>query len=347
MAKRDAFEIGGVKIEAGSRQTVDIVVSLTSDHTPVTLPVHVVHGRRPGPTIFVSAAIHGDEIIGVEIVRRLLGTKSLDKLKGTLLAVPIVNSLGFLNHSRYMPDRRDLNRCFPGSPEGSLAARIAHIFMTEIVERSSVGIDLHSAAIHRDNLPQVRVEQGDKETLALAKVFAAPLVLTSELREGSLRAAAKEKETKILLLEAGEGLRFDEFAIRVGVTGILRVMHHMGMISRKHVSKAKTEPMISDKSYWQRAPEGGLLRIFRTNGDFVQPGDVLGIVADPFGEQESEVIAKRGGLIIGRTNLPVVNEGDALFHIAKVTSADDAEETIDSLTSQLDSDPLFYEDEII
>jgi len=347
MAKRSAFEIGGHSVAPGTRRTVDLKVSVTSDHTPVNLPVHVVHGRRSGPVIFVSAAIHGDEVIGVEIVRRLLRTKNLASMKGTLLAVPIVNSLGFLNHSRYLPDRRDLNRCFPGSPSGSLAARIAHIFMTEIVARSTIGIDLHSAAINRSNLPQLRLEQGDEELLELAKIFAPPLVLTSELREGSLRESAKESDTKILLYEAGEGLRFDEFAIRVGVTGILRVMHHLGMVARKGVSEPKTAPIVSSVSHWLRAPAGGLLRTYRTNGDFIKEGELLGVVADPFGEREREVVASRSGFIIGRTELPVVNEGDALFHVAKVSSGGKAEATLDQMANQLDGDPLFDEDEII
>ncbi len=347
MTKNKPFEIGGFSIPAGTRQTIDLPVSLTSDHTQVSLPVHVIHGRRPGPVIFVSAAIHGDEIIGVEIVRRLLRTKNLSSIKGTLLAVPIVNALGFLNHSRYLPDRRDLNRCFPGSPKGSLAARLAHLFMTEVVSRAHVGIDLHSAAIHRINFPQIRVAPGDVQLLELAKIFAAPLVLTSELREGSLRHTASKNDTKVLLFEAGQGLRFDEFAIRVGVAGILRVMHHLGMIAQKGVAKPKAKSLMSKSSYWLRAPEGGLLRTFKTTGETITEGDVLGTVSDPFGEVETDVIATSAGLVIGRTNLPVVNEGDAVYHIARLAKNSDAEATIDSLSEQLDGDPLFDEDEII
>ena len=182
MTKRQGFEIAGEVVLAGERRTVNIPVSTLSDHTPVTLSAHVVHGKKDGPTVFVSAGIHGDEVIGVEIVRRLLRAKNLKKLSGTLLVVPIVNTFGFLNHSRYLPDRRDLNRCFPGSPHGSLASRLADIFMSEIVERSSLGIDLHSAAIHRVNLPQVRVSASNRETMRLAQVFGAPVILTSALR---------------------------------------------------------------------------------------------------------------------------------------------------------------------
>ncbi len=341
------FQIGGRRIAPGSRQTVDLPVSVLSDHTPVTLSVHVVHGRRPGPVLFVSAAIHGDEVIGVEIVRRLLRAPNLDNLRGTLLAVPIVNAFGFLNQSRYLPDRRDLNRSFPGSTGGSLARRLAGLFMSEVVRRADCGIDLHSASIHRTNLPQIRIAPDRPGVLALARAFGAPVILTANLREGSLRHAALADGVDVLVYEAGEGLRFDEFAARVGVSGILRVMRHMGMVGAKGVARPKAEPIQSASSHWLRAPAGGLLRTFKTTGEPVAAGDLLGMVSDPFGEVETEVHAARPGLIVGRTNLPAVNEGDGLFHIAEMGAADDPEATIDSLTVQLGADPLFDEDEII
>lgn len=347
MRDRAAFKLGPRHIAPGTRGTIDLPVSVLSDHTPVTMSVHVVHGRRPGPTMFVSAAVHGDEVNGVEIVRRLLRAPNLDNMKGTLLAIPIVNAFGFLNHSRYLPDRRDLNRTFPGTTAGSLAARLAYIFMNEIVVRSDVGIDLHTAAIHRTNLPQIRVSPSKPETLVLADVFGAPLIVTTKIRDGSLRKAAQEKGVDILVFEAGEALRFDEFAARVGVTGILRVMHHLGMIPAKGIAKPKVAPLRSTSSTWLRAPAGGLLRTFKTTGEQVNKGDVLGVISDPFGETETEILVEEAGLLIGRTNLPVVNEGDGLFHVARIKRSDDAGATIDSLTAQLDSDPLFDEDEII
>jgi uncharacterized protein len=347
MPTRPPFQLGEYKIEAGTRQTVDLPVSTLSDHTPVSMSVHVIHGKKPGPTLFVSAAIHGDEVIGVEVVRRLLRTNGLNKLRGTLLAIPIVNSFGFMNHSRYLPDRRDLNRSFPGSPKGSLAARLADIFMEEIVARSDVGIDLHSASFHRTNLPQIRLTPSKPETMALAKAFSAPLILTSKIRPNSLRQAAQEKGVDILVYEAGEGLRFDEMAARVGTAGIIQVMRHLEMLPAKSSAKAKVKPILSSSSSWVRAPAGGLLRMFKSAGEEVKKGDVLGVVSDPFGETETEVIADAEGLIIGRTNLPVINEGDGLVHIAKINRKIDATATIDSLTTQLEQDPLFDEDEII
>jgi uncharacterized protein len=347
MAAHSAFEIGGQSVAPGTRRTVDLPVSVMSDHTPITMSVHVVHGKRPGPTLFVSAAIHGDEVMGVEVVRRILRTPNLDTLRGTLLAVPIVNTFGFLHHSRYLPDRRDLNRTFPGSAAGSLAARLAYQFMTEIVSRSDVGIDLHSAAIHRTNLPQIRVSPRKPETMVLAEAFGAPIVMTSKIRDGSLRQAAQRHNVDILLFEAGEGLRFDELAVRTGVMGTLRVMRQLGMLKAKGITKPHVAPMRSSSSFWLRAPAGGLLRTLKAPGSHVEQGDILGLVSDPFGDVETEIVADEAGLIVGRTNLPVVNEGDGLFHVARIRQRDDPAVTIDLLAGQLEEDPLFDEDEII
>lgn len=343
---RPPFVLGDRHIAPGQRQTVALPVSVLSDHTPVNLSVHVVHGRRSGPTMFVSAAVHGDEVIGVEIARRLLRARALGTLRGTLLVIPIVNTFGFLNHSRYLPDRRDLNRTFPGSVRGSLAGRLAHLFMSEIVERSDVGVDLHSAAVHRTNLPQVRVSGANEEALELAKRFGAPIILTSRLREGSLRHAAQERGVNVLVYEAGEGLRFGELAVRVGVAGILRIMYALDMIPARAVSRRAASSILATSSTWVRAPVGGLLRAFRAIGSEVDADEPLGIIADPFGETETEVLASKAGIIVGRTNLPVVNEGDALFHIAE-SSRQGLETTVDEITSQLESDSIFDEDEII
>lgn len=346
MAKRAPFKLGDTAISPGMRQTVDLPVSVLSDHTPVTMSVHVVHGRRPGPTLFVSAAVHGDEVMGVEVARRLLRAPQLGSLRGTLLVVPIVNAFGFLNHSRYLPDRRDLNRSFPGSETGSLASRLAHLFIREIVERSDFGIDLHSAALHRTNVPQIRVSPAKKETMKLANTFGAPVVITSNLREGSLRQCAEAAGVDVLLYEAGEALRFDELSARVGVAGILRVMRALGMVAAKGIPKASGTPAHASSSSWMRAPAGGLLRAFKASGDAVTMGETLGVISDPFGETEIEVKSLLSGIIVGRTNLPVVNEGDALFHIALPESSD-PETAAAHVSAELKTEPLFDEDEII
>lgn len=344
---RAAFEFGGATIAAGTRQTVDLPVSVLSDHTPVAMSVHVIHGKVDGPTMFVSAGIHGDEVIGVEIVRRLLRASNLKSVRGTLIVIPIVNAFGFINHSRYLPDRRDLNRMFPGTAGGSLASRLAHLFLNEIVARCDLGIDLHSAAIHRTNLPQVRISPDNKYTAELAEVFGAPVILQSPLREGSLRGAAKDIGKDVLLFEAGEGLRFDEMSVRAGVAGILRVMRHIGMVSARGIAKPKGTPQYCGSSKWLRAPAGGLIRTFRADGDVVAQGDVMAVVADPFGEQEMKILAPFDGILVGRAVMPVVNEGDAVFHLARVKSMANAEGAVEDLNDQLADDPLFDEDEII
>ncbi|GAB4298242.1 MAG: succinylglutamate desuccinylase/aspartoacylase family protein [Roseovarius sp.] len=344
MQKRQAFEINGQSIAPGTRRTVDIPVSTLSDHTPVHLSVHVIHGRKPGPVLFVSAAIHGDEVIGVEIVRRLLKVRALERMAGTLMAVPIVNNFGFHGHSRYLPDRRDLNRCFPGLSAGSMASRLAHIFMTEIVLRADVGIDLHSAAIHRENLPQIRLTPDNARLAALGRAFGAPVMLPSRLRPGSLRMAAEAAGVDVLLYEGGEGLRFDELAARAGVSGILRVMRHMGMIGARGVPRLRHPPVFANVSRWYRAPAAGVFRSYVPIGAAVGPGTVLGVVSDPFGEVEMELVAETQGIVIGRSNMPGVHEGEALFHIAETPSA---ERVAEGLNAQLEAEPLFDEDEII
>jgi len=346
MASRTPFALGNVQILPGARQTIDLPVSVLSDHTPVTMSVHVVHGSRPGPTLFVSAAVHGDEVMGVEVARRLLRAPQLNALRGTLLVIPIVNSFGFINRSRYLPDRRDLNRSFPGSESGSLASRLAHLFMREIVGRSDFGIDLHSAAIHRTNIPQIRVSPSQEETTKLAEVFGAPVIITSNVREGSLRQSAHAAGVDVLLYEAGEGLRFDELSARAGVSGILRVMHALGMVAAKGIPKASGTPVHTSSSTWLRAPVGGLLRTLKPTGEAVVPGETLGIISDPFGEMEIEVKSDLSGIIVGRTNLPVVNEGDALFHVA-LPEHETPNTAAAHLSAQLKTDPLFDEDEII
>ncbi len=316
MAKRENFQIAGRSIPPGRRETVALPMTNMPDHTPVALSVHVVHGARPGPVMFVSAAIHGDEVIGVEIVRRLLRHPALNSVAGTLLAVPIVNSFGFLSHSRYLPDRRDLNRSFPGSASGSLASRLAFTFRTEVLARAAFGIDLHSAAIHRSNLPQIRVSPGQPDAMRLAQAFAAPVTLTSKMRDGSLRATAAQAKVTMLLFEGGEGLRVDEAAVRIAISGILRTMAAVGMLPASAAPRSRNATIHCPHSDWLRAPGAGLMTLRANIGDRVVAGQVLASISDPFGETEVELAAPRAGILLGRAHLPLVNEGDALFHLA-------------------------------
>jgi predicted deacylase len=343
---RAPFVIGGESVAAGERRLVSLPLSALSNQTPMSVPVSVVHGRQDGPTLFVSGAIHGDEVTGVEICRQLLASRALAVARGTLLVVPIVNAFGFISHSRYLPDRRDLNRSFPGNMRGSLAAQLANLFMSEIVGRSTYGIDLHSAAIHRSNLPQIRVDKGDETALELARAFGAPIIVPSPYREGSLRQAARDKGVPVIVYEAGEGLRVDDLSVHVGMRGVLRVMAHLGMV-RKLRERQRPEPVLSAGGRWVRAEESGLFRPFRDIGDQVRSGDRIGEIADPYGERQIDVRANCSGMIIGRANIPAVNQGDALFHIARVENAAGIGEHYDTLERQMGAEQMLDEDEII
>jgi predicted deacylase len=314
-ARNAPFEIAGTVVPPGRRAVVDVPISNLSNHTPMTMPVQVVNGRRAGPCLFVSAALHGDEINGVEIIRRLLRDPDIGSIHGTVVAIPIVNVFGFVAGSRYLPDRRDLNRSFPGSANGSLAGRLAHVFINEILARCSHGIDLHTGAIHRDNLPQVRANIDDPTILGMARAFGAPVVINAGEREGSLRQAAARRKIPVIVYEGGEALRFQDDVIRIGVRGVRRVMRAIGMLRAAPRTAPPPEPLIARSSTWVRAPGGGILRAEVRLGQRVEQNERLGVVADPFGENEVVVVARTRGIVIGRLNLPVVNAGDALFHI--------------------------------
>lgn len=340
---QEIIEINGHQIPRNSRVTIDLSVAKLYTHTEVALPVQVIRGKHPGPVLFISAAIHGDELNGVEIIRRLLKLPSLKKLHGTLIAIPIVNVYGFLNQSRYLPDRRDLNRSFPGSDHGSLAARLAHIFMSEIVEQCTHGIDLHTGAIHRANLPQIRANLDDPTTAELARVFGIPVILNSDIRDNSLREAAAERGIPMLLYEAGEALRFDEVSIRAGLRGIISVMRHLNMLpaSKTPGKEKKAKPaMVARSSRWVRAPVSGILRTMIPLGASVTKHQLLGVLSDPFGEHETQVISPVDGIVIARINIPLANEGEALFHIAQYNKLETVAENVERF--QEEHQPEFF-----
>ncbi len=331
------IQLGEISIAPGEQKTLELPLPTLYSHSPVFLPVHVINGRRPGPVLFICGAIHGDEINGVEIIRRLLKNKLLARMKGALIAIPVVNVYGFVNRSRYLPDRRDLNRSFPGSENGSMASRLAHTFMQEIVMQCSHGIDLHTGTVGRENLPHIRAKVIDSpETAQMAKAFATPVIINAEMRDGSLRQAVTEHQIPTLLYEAGEALRFDEVAIRAGVKGIMRVMRHLGMLAKTRKVKPQPEPLISSSSLWVRAPQSGILRTIVGLGANVLENEVLGWVADPFGQLEEEVLASTSGIIIGKTNLPLVHEGEALFHIAQFEEPDSAAVSVEAFQDEHD-----------
>jgi uncharacterized protein len=324
-----AVQVGGVNVLPGSHEMIDLPVADLYTHARLTMPVHVVNGRLPGPTLFVTAAIHGDELNGVEIIRRLLERAAARQLRGCLLAVPIVNVHGFISRTRYLPDGRDLNRSFPGRESGSVAARLAHLVVREILAKADFGIDLHTAAADRSNLPQIRGDLSNARVLELAKAFGAPVIIDLSARDGSLREYAAERGIPVLLYEAGEALRFDELSIRAGVRGILRVMRKLGMLPPPRKEERPVEPIRSNATSWVRAPSSGIVRVRCRLGQRVQPGQSLATISDPFGEVERNVVAREAGLVIGRSNLPLAHEGDALFHLARFDDAEEAQAAVD------------------
>lgn len=332
--KNRPVTIGGITVSPGERQIVDLPVADLYTHAEVHMPVQVVNGKRAGPTLFVSAAVHGDELNGVEIIRRLLAYRGLSSLRGALIAVPIVNVHGFLEQSRYLPDRRDLNRSFPGSEKGSIAARLANLFTTEILAQADCGIDFHTGALHRSNLPQIRANLDDELTLELARAFAVPVIINANLRDGSLREAAASRGIPSLLYEAGQALRFDEVGIRAGLRGVLNVMRALNMLPARKVARARVEPVMARETRWIRAPSSGIVRTHARLGQSVNTGDVLATLSDPFGQNASIAKATFPGIVIGQTNLPLAHEGDALCHVAAFSKLSRAESTVEEFRAE-------------
>ncbi|EGR2435535.1 succinylglutamate desuccinylase/aspartoacylase family protein, partial [Vibrio cholerae] len=295
--KHSGFSFLGETIPPSSRRVIELEAAKLYTDSPLSIPIEVLHGASPGPVLMINAAIHGDELNGVEIIRQLLNTLDEKKLKGTVIAVPIVNVFGFIHKSRYLPDRRDLNRCFPGSEKGSLASRMAHTFFSQVAERCDYILDLHTGAIHRTNLPQIRADLSNSETLRIAQAFATPVIIDSPLRDGSLRSEAEKQQIPVLTYEAGEALRFDPIAINAGIIGIKRVMQSIGMLrpSRKKIPNS----IIAKSTSWLRAEADGILRTLVSLGDKVEKGQVLAYINSPLGKLEVEIRANKSGIVIG------------------------------------------------
>lgn len=327
--------IGSTVIQPGQRITIDLPVAKLYTHTNITLAVHVIHGKKTGPRLFVTSTIHGDELNGVEIIRRLIKRKNISRLHGTLIVIPTVNSFGFIHRDRYLPDRRDLNRSFPGSEYGSLASRLADLLLKKILSQCTHGIDLHTGSNHRFNLPQIRACLDDAETARLAEAFGAPVMIHSRLRDGSLRETVADLDIPVLLYEAGEAFRFDELSIRTGLRGIIAVMRAIDMLPRGRKEEQRMMVFRADTSKWVRAPISGMVTKIIPIGKSVKKGDFLGLISDPFGENEQAVYAPFAGLIVGRLELPLVYQGDALFHIALVDGNISANQIVADLVSDL------------
>lgn len=330
---QDPFEIGGVTVRPGTSRTVSIPLPALPDQSAFDLRIKVIHGRQPGKRLFISSTIHGDELNGIEAIRQVLASPLVRHIHGTLILIPIVNLFGLIIQSRYLPDNRDLNRSFPGSEAGSASAQLANTVLEEIVMKCTHGIDLHTGSNHRTNLPQVRCDFQSEQAFEMAKAFGVPVVLKAVLRDGSLREACEKLKIPTLTFEGGEALRFNDAAIRYAAQGIFRVMRFLDMIHRKSTNPRRS-PVISHTSRWLRSPSTGIFRTTCMLGRKVEKGDVIGKVSDMLGERQTDVVAHIDGIVIGRTQLPIVYKGDALFNIAWVPDPSKAEARIEELEEE-------------
>jgi hypothetical protein len=307
--------VHGVTIPPGRRRRAEIPAGRLVSGTDLEMQVEVVNGRRPGPRLWLSAAIHGDELNGVEIIRRVLDRVSPRDLAGCVLAVPIVNVFGFIEGSRYLPDRRDLNRSFPGSRRGSLAARLAHLFIEDVVRRSDAGIDFHTGSDHRANAPQIRGDLDDPDLVRLTRAFGAGFAVHAGLRDGSLRQAATEMGKQVLVFEGGQAHRFDAAAIAAGVDGTLRVMKALGMVANGP-APARRQVQVRSTT-WIRARRAGIFRTQLELGARVEQGHTIGEISDVVGGRPTRIRAPATGWIIGINRHPLVNRGDALANLGR------------------------------
>ncbi len=312
----EIISIGGNDIEKGQNVKINLTVARLPSSTVIDIPVFIYRSKNPGPVLLLMAGMHGDEVNGMEIIRRIVVDKAIFPTNGTIIAIPILNVFGFLNYSREVPDGKDVNRSFPGSKRGSLASRIAAIFMDEIFPHVDYGLDFHTGWGNRYYYPQTRSKFDIESHYELAKAFGAPFRLNAKLRDKSLRKEATLKGKPIIVYEAGEAQRMDEFAITEGVNGALRVMKHLGMTDKVAPEYGKSIELTS--SSWIRANRSGLFRSFVKPGDEIKRNQVLGTIADPFGAIEIKVKAPKKGFIVGLNYSPVVSQGDALIHIGLV-----------------------------
>jgi hypothetical protein len=307
------MKINGTTIGPGENTRVNLNVYYLPTGTKMEIPVHVFRAKKKGPSVLFMAGMHGDEINGIEIIRNLLKEKYFEKLeRGSVVVIPIVNVVSFLNSSRDLPDGRDLNRCFPGTKRGSLGSRIAYDMMNKIIPQIDFGVDFHTGGHEINNYPQVRCVFDEPRSVELAKAFGSPFILNSSYRDKSLRKEAANLDKSILVYEAGESNRFNTIGITEGVNGCLRLMKSLKMLD---VSTPKAESITLNNSKWIRAKISGLFRTTKKFGTFVEKDQVIGMVSSPYADLEKQLVAPTDGFLIGINNKPVVNEGDALIHI--------------------------------
>lgn len=304
--------INGINIKKGQQLQINLSIARLPSHTLIELPVFVYRAKKDGPALLLTAGIHGDEINGIEVIRRMISGKKLMPERGSVIAIPLVNVYGFIHNSRNLPDGKDLNRCFPGGPTGSLARQIAHILMKEIIPNIDFGVDFHTGGSRISNYPQIRATLDVQENLELGKAFGAPFIVNSELIDKSFRKEAFKVGKHILVYEGGESLRIDENAIRWGIDGVCRLMKYLNM---RDFNVPEADPQILKEDSWVRAKISGIFSSGISYGQEVKKNEVIATISDPFGQSITEVKSPQRGYVVGINNMPVINAGDALFHM--------------------------------
>lgn len=305
------------EILPGKHYELNLSVAKLHTSTPIQIPIHVDRAKEDGPTIVLMAGMHGDEINGIEIIRRIIRKKLNKPTKGTVICIPIFNIFGFLNLKRELPDGRDLNRSFPGSSTGSLASQFAYQFMKEIAPIADVIIDFHTGSAQRNNYAQIRCDFEDEQSVQLARIFNPPIVLDSSLIPKTIREAIQRLGKQYLLFEGGKTNSIEETIVEEGMNGAKLILNHFGMRSFKIDISVGREPVFLEESKWLRAPNSGLFLAQVKNGSAVKKGELLGIIMDPFGKVERKVKALRDGVVLCVNEAPTVYKGDAIFHIGR------------------------------
>jgi hypothetical protein len=308
--------INGIEIAPGEEKVVDVNIARLPSHTTIDVSITIARSTEPGPVLLLMGGLHGDEINGSEIVRRMIEKNDHIPKIGTVICIPIINVYGFIYFSRYVPDGKDVNRSFPGNKNGSLASRMANFLTKEILPIIDYGIDFHTGGADRTNYPQVRCMMKDQKNVDLAEAFHAPFTLDSKFRPNSLRQTANKFGKHILVYEGGESSRFDEFAIREGIKGARRLMRHLGM--RDEAEKADYENLIIKNSSWVRARRSGVFLSAVKSGEKIKKNQLLGHINDPFGGFKNKVTSTVNGYVIGLNHNPIVHEGDALMHLGVI-----------------------------
>ena len=314
--RKNSITFAGHEVFPGESKRIEIPISRLLTQNLITIPIHVVYGEKPGPTLCLSSTLHGDEICGMEIIRQVMPMITAKELHGIIVYVPIVNVFGFMNSSRYLPDRRDLNRCFPGSDRGSLASRLASIYTKEIIEKCDYAVDFHTAGFGKINYPHIRGNLEDPKILQFAKSFQAPVMIHSKSIVGSLRETAAKKGCQMVVFEGGEVNRFNPYAVEVGVDGTLHTLKSLKMINtRKKIQTRRSDKFMAAK--WVRASKSGLFQFLEKLGSRVKRGERIGVISNIFGDPISYVNALCDGMIVGMSTNPRVYQGDAIIHIAR------------------------------